>query len=149
MERRPGRRSSRGRATASSSRCPSAGSRPGTARTASIAIRRSTAGRARSRTTRSGPCSTLSSAQWTAAAGGPAELEPFLSQAFEGASELRPAALETIFDDGFTRVQRPAAGSELGAALRGPDELAGVLSGALAPFGGSSAIEAAVQIVEI
>jgi hypothetical protein len=88
-------------------------------------------------------------AEWTAPAGGRAQLEPFLAQAFEGASELRPAALETVFDDGCTRVRRPAGGSELGQPWRAPDELPEVLSGALAPFAGSSAIEALVQIAAI
>jgi hypothetical protein len=85
--------------------------------------------------------------EWTAPGDGRTDPEPFLARAFEGASALRPAALETVFDDGFTRVHRPAA--ELDPSLGAPGELAGRLEQALGPLAGARGLEALFQVVRI
>ena len=76
------------------------------------------------------------------------ELEPLLSSSFEGATALRPAELETLFDDGTTRALRPAA-LDPEAPLGAPDRLLGTLSDALEPFADRAGIDASFKFVKV
>jgi hypothetical protein len=69
-----------------------------------------------------------------------------LADPFEGASDLRPDELETRFDDGATRMRRPAA---IDGTLRPAAELSGVLADVMAPFAGADDLGATLKIIKV
>jgi hypothetical protein len=79
---------------------------------------------------------------------GEAHYEEYLDPAFEGATDLRPADLSTLLDDGATRTLR--------AEQIDPDEpfqpagaLAGQLADAMKPFAGAEDLGATFKIVKV
>ena len=69
-----------------------------------------------------------------------------LADTFRGATTLRPAELERVFDDGAMRVLKPGS---IDGELRPPSELGQLLSDALAPFEGAEDLDAAFKIIKI
>lgn len=63
-----------------------------------------------------------------------AEVAPFLAENFEGATELRPAQLDSLFDDGRVRVRRTPGAL---FTLREPKEFAALLDELRRPFAGA------------